>query len=125
MEEASKRLYVGNLSYRLNEADFAAAFKDFGELTYSAIVKDRETGRSRGFGFVEFGTIADAQEAMEALNNTELDGRPMNIKNAIDKRDSRGASNSTETTEESTVGEGEGDQSEGPVEETGPSEADQ
>ena len=76
---SGKRLYVGNISFQSTEADLEDAFAAFGTVESAAVVTDRETGRSRGFGFVEMSTDAEAQAAVEALNETELDGRRIKV----------------------------------------------
>ncbi|MFO1051832.1 MAG: RNA-binding protein [Planctomycetota bacterium] len=76
----SKRLFVGNLSWDTQEDDLIAAFETDGRRVASArIMTDRDTGRPRGFAFVEMETDADAQAAIEAMNGKELDGRPLRV----------------------------------------------
>ncbi|MDE0214535.1 MAG: RNA-binding protein, partial [Deltaproteobacteria bacterium] len=69
------RLYVSGLPYAVTEAQLQELFAAHGTVASARIVTDRFTGRSRGFGFVEMGSDAEAQAAMEALNGTELQGR--------------------------------------------------
>ena len=76
------RLFVGNLSYNTNEVSLAATFAKCGSITSTKIITDRETGQSRGFGFVEFATDSEAAGAMESLNGALLDGRPLAVKEA-------------------------------------------
>jgi RNA recognition motif-containing protein len=76
---SGKRLYVGNISFQCSEADLEDAFSPFGTVENTAVVTDRDTGRSRGFGFVEMGTDAEAEAAVEALNETELGGRRIKV----------------------------------------------
>jgi RNA recognition motif-containing protein len=78
----AKRLYVGNLPYSLSEADLRDVFTEVGEVADVKLVLDRDTGRPRGFGFVEMATEADASQAIQALNGRELQGRPMSIREA-------------------------------------------
>ncbi len=71
-----QRLYVGNLSYSTNEDSLRELFSQYGEVESVTVMSDRETGRSRGFGFVE---MADASSAMEALNGAEFEGRTLRV----------------------------------------------
>ena len=72
-------IYVGNLSYRMTEAELKDTFAPFGEVKRVKIVKDRDTNRSKGFGFVEIENDADALKAIEALNNKEVGGRALRV----------------------------------------------
>jgi hypothetical protein len=82
----SKKLYVGNLPFSTTEADLREAFGKHGEIASAAVVMDRDTGRSRGFGFVEFVDGAAADAAMQALNGADFDGRSIRVNEAHDKR---------------------------------------
>ncbi len=73
------KLYVGNLSYQTQEHDLREAFAQFGEVVSANVVTDRDTGRSRGFGFVEMGTEEEARSAEQSLNGKELDGRTLKV----------------------------------------------
>jgi RNA recognition motif-containing protein len=75
----SNNIYVGNLAFSTNSADLRALFADHGEVTNAQVISDRDTGRSRGFGFVEMATAADAQKAISALNGASVDGRQLNV----------------------------------------------
>ena len=75
-------LYIGNISYRLTDEDLAEAFGEFGEVTSAKIIKDKFSGRSRGFGFVEMSDAAGAEAAIEKLNGAELDGRTLVVSKA-------------------------------------------
>ena len=75
-------IYVGNLNYRINETDLQQVMEDYGVVTSVKIIKDRETGRSRGFGFVELENDEDAAKAIEELNGAEYAGRTMVLKEA-------------------------------------------
>jgi RNA recognition motif-containing protein len=75
-------IYVGNLSYSTSEDDLRTAFGNHGEVTSAAVIKDRETGRSKGFGFVEMASDDEAREAMNNLNGTELQGRQIKVNEA-------------------------------------------
>ncbi len=81
------KIYVGNLSYGTGDAELEALFSEFGEVTSAQAVVDRDTGRSRGFGFVEMPDQTEAKAAMEALNNKEVDGRNINVNEARPKAD--------------------------------------
>lgn len=75
-------IYVGNLSYRMTDADLEAVFAKFGEVKSAKIIMDRETGRSKGFGFVEMMTDLAGNEAIEALNDNEVEGRKLRVNEA-------------------------------------------
>jgi len=75
-------IYVGNLSYDTDDAGLRAAFEAYGQVTSAQVIVDRETGRSRGFGFVEMPSEQEALAAIEALNGQELDGRRLNVQRA-------------------------------------------
>lgn len=75
-------IYVGNLSFRTNEMDLEAAFASFGAVERVTIVKERETGRSRGFGFVEMPNADEAQRAIASLNGRDLGGRQLQVNEA-------------------------------------------
>ena len=75
-------IYVGNLSYGMSEEELRDAFSAFGEVSSVKILMDRETGRSRGFGFVEMPNNAEATTAIAQLNGKDLGGRPLRINEA-------------------------------------------
>lgn len=75
-------IFVGNLNFRSTEADLRKLFEEFGEVTSVRIITDRETNRSRGFGFVEMSNEEDARSAIDALHGQEMDGRQLNINEA-------------------------------------------
>jgi len=75
-------MYVSNLSFRLGEQELGDLFSQYGEVSSVKIIKDRETNRSRGFGFVEMPNQDEAKAAMEALANYELGGRNINVSEA-------------------------------------------
>lgn len=79
-------IYVGNLAYGTTDDDLRAAFAPFGAITSARVVLDKETGRSRGFGFVEMPSQSEALTAIEALNQTQLQGRQLRINEARPKR---------------------------------------
>jgi RNA recognition motif-containing protein len=81
------KLYVGNLSYQTQEHDLRESFSQFGEVVSATLVTDRDTGRSRGFGFVEMSTEAEAQSATQGLNGHELDGGALKVNEAKPRRD--------------------------------------
>ena len=74
-----KKLYVGGLSYNTTQETLQASFAQAGTVTSASIVMDKMTGRSRGFGFVEFATDEEAQKAIELCNGKELDGRTLTV----------------------------------------------
>ena len=75
-------IYVGNLSYRMGDSDLEALFAKFGEVKSAKIIMDRETGRSKGFGFVEMTTEIAGNEAIEALNGSDSEGRSLRVNEA-------------------------------------------
>lgn len=83
-------IFVARLNFKTRREDLEAAFAKFGEVTSAKIVKDRDTGRSKGFGFVEMANEAEAQAAIAALNETELDGRTIVVKPANPKSEASG-----------------------------------
>ncbi|MBZ5572786.1 MAG: RNA-binding protein [Acidobacteriia bacterium] len=80
-----KNLYVGNLSHNTTEAELRTAFQAHGEVEKVSIVTDRDTGRARGFAFVEMTDAGEAEKAIAALNGTELGGRTLKINEAKPK----------------------------------------
>ena len=97
----SKKLYIGGLSWNTDDHGLRAAFEQHGEISEAKVITDRETGRSRGFGFITFNEANDADNAIEQMNGTELDGRTLNVNEAQERsgggrggrggRDTRGA----------------------------------
>ena len=77
-----KKLYVGNLSYSIRDNDLQQAFGEYGVVTSAKVMMERETGRSKGFGFVEMGTDAEALAAIEGMNGQQLDGRALTVNEA-------------------------------------------
>jgi RNA recognition motif-containing protein len=77
-----KSLFVGNMNFQTTESDLRALFEPFGEITRVQVMTDRDTGRSRGFGFVEMADDEAAAQAIAALNGKELDGRALNVNEA-------------------------------------------
>lgn len=77
-----KKIYVGNLSYSATEGDIAQLFAEHGTVESTKLITDRETGRSKGFAFVEMATDAEAAKAIGALNGTDFSGRSMNVTEA-------------------------------------------
>ena len=86
------KLFVGNLSYALREQELEALFSQYGEVLSAKIINDRETGKSRGFGFVEFSEREDGERAMEELHDFEFKGRNLKINEAQERerRNDRG-----------------------------------
>jgi len=85
-----KKLYVGNLTYNVNETDLETLFSQFGTVQSAQVIQDRETGRSKGFGFVEMDTEAQAQAAIQALHDQEHDGRRLTVNEAKPREDRGG-----------------------------------
>ncbi len=85
------KLYVGNLSYEVMEEELNDLFSEKGQVSSVKIISDKQTGRSKGFGFVEMSTKEEANEVISAFNGYEFKGRSLKINEAMDKpRDSRG-----------------------------------
>jgi RNA recognition motif-containing protein len=82
-------IYVGNLPFSTTEDDLRAEFEAFGSVSSVKIISDRETGRSRGFGFVEMDDPGEGQSAIEALNGKDMGGRPLRVNEARPKTDRR------------------------------------
>jgi len=87
----AKKLYVGNLSYNTTDDRLRNYFEPFGNVVSAKVVSDRDTGNSKGFGFVEMGSDEEADSAINGTNGTELDGRQIRVNEAMDKprRDDR------------------------------------
>jgi RNA recognition motif-containing protein len=83
-------IYVGNLSYDVTEEDLKETFESFGEIESVKIIKDNYSGRSKGFGFIEMPNNADAQSAINGLNDKELKGRTLNVNKARPRTENRG-----------------------------------
>ena len=77
--DASPKLFIGNLSWKVRNEDLRSAFSKFGEVTDAAVVNDRETGRSRGFGFVTFSSSESAAAAQREMDNFDLNGRQIRV----------------------------------------------
>jgi RNA recognition motif-containing protein len=82
-------IYVGNLSYKVTQEDLISVFAEYGTVKRVQIPTDRETGRSRGFGFVEMGTDAEETAAIEALDGAEWMGRDLKVNKAKPREDRR------------------------------------
>ncbi len=84
------KIYVGNLSYEVTEQDLRQALEEFGQVESVTIIKDKYSGQSKGFGFVEMASKAEAQSAIESLNGKELKGRVLNVNEARPRTENRG-----------------------------------
>jgi RNA recognition motif-containing protein len=80
-----KKLYVGNLPYSVSDSDLQQMFEAHGTVQSAQVIMDRDTGRSKGFGFVEMGSDAEAQAAITAMNGNEIDGRALTVNEARPK----------------------------------------
>jgi RNA recognition motif-containing protein len=85
-----KKLYVGNLSYGITDSDLQQIFSPHGTVSSAQVIMDRDTGRSKGFGFVEMGSDAEAQAAITALNGAEVEGRTLTVNEARPKTEGGG-----------------------------------
>ncbi len=84
------RIYVGNLSFEVTEEDLRLALEPFGQVESATIIKDKYSGESKGFGFVEMPSKAEGQSAIDDLNGKELKGRTLNVNEARPRTESRG-----------------------------------
>src|SRR5256886_15616772 len=85
-----KKLYVGNLNYSVTDSDLMKLFEPHGTVESAQVIMDRDTGRSKGFGFVEMGSDAEAQAAIAALNGKEHEGRALTVNEAKPKENRSG-----------------------------------
>jgi RNA recognition motif-containing protein len=86
----AKNIYVGNLVWECTADDLLDLFKDHGAVARAQVIIDRETGRSRGFGFVEMSDDSEAQKAIDALNGADFRGRPLTVNEARPRTDGHG-----------------------------------
>lgn len=84
------RIYVGNLSYEVTEEDLRVTVEQFGQVESVTIIRDRDSGQSKGFGFVEMASKSEGQAAIEGLNSKELKGRALNVNEAKPRTESPG-----------------------------------
>lgn len=87
----AKKLYVGNLTYEVSNSDLEQMFQPHGKVESAQVIMDRDSGRSKGFGFVEMGTQQEAQAAIQALNGKDSNGRALTV-NEAKPREDRGGS---------------------------------
>jgi cold-inducible RNA-binding protein len=85
-----KNIFVGNLSFNTNEDELRQAFEAYGQVDRVSIMTDRDTGRSRGFGFVEMASNEDGEKAIAALNGSQIGGRTINVNEARPKTERSG-----------------------------------
>jgi RNA recognition motif-containing protein len=85
-----KKLYCGNLSYNTGSAELEQLFSQFGSVKSAEVISDRDTGRSKGFGFVEMSSDQEAQAAIDGINGTECDGRTLTVNEARPKTERSG-----------------------------------
>jgi len=90
----SKKLYVGNLSYSVTSTNLEEMFTPFGHVQSAQVIQDRDTGRSKGFGFVEMEDDNAAREAINALNEKDNDGRPLTVNEAKPREERSGGGGS-------------------------------
>jgi RNA recognition motif-containing protein len=84
-------IYVGKLSYEVTEEDLRLAFEPFGQVESATIIKDKHSGQSKGFGFVEMASKAEGQSAIDGLNGNELKGKALKVNEARPRTESRGS----------------------------------
>ena len=85
-----RKLYCGNLRFNVSNSDLQQLFSEFGAVESAQVIMDRNTGRSKGFGFVEMGNDAEAQAAIDGLNEKEFDGRALTVNEARPREERRG-----------------------------------
>jgi RNA recognition motif-containing protein len=90
LEQALKKIYVGNLSYDTTDDGLQQAFAVYGSVASASVIRDRDTGRSRGFGFVEMDRDEEADAAISALHDSQLDGRTLTVNEARPREDRGG-----------------------------------
>ena len=90
-KEIKMKIYVGNLSYEVTEEDLRLALEQFGQVESATIIKDKYSGQSKGFGFVEMASKDEGQSAIEGLNGKELKGRTLNVNEARPPAENRGS----------------------------------
>jgi RNA recognition motif-containing protein len=85
----SQKIYVGNLGFSISNEALSEKFAKYGTVSSAKVITDRETNRSKGFGFVEMSSVIEASKAINALNGTDFDGRQMNVSEAkpMEKRE--------------------------------------
>jgi len=83
------KLYIGGLAYSVTEQELETLFAEYGKVTSSAVIKDRDSGQSKGFGFIEMADDADAKAAMAALNGKDVSGRSIMVNEARPQEDRR------------------------------------
>jgi len=88
----AKKLYVGNLPYSTTDSDLQGLFEEFGTVESAQVIIDRDSGRSKGFGFVEMASDQEAQAAINALNGKEVEGRALTVNEAKPREDRGGRS---------------------------------
>ena len=86
----AKKLYVGNLTYGVTDSDLLKMFESYGTVESAQVIMDRDTGRSKGFGFVEMGSDQEAQAAIAALNGQQVEGRTLTVNEARPKTEGGG-----------------------------------
>jgi RNA recognition motif-containing protein len=86
-------IFIGNLSYNVIESDLRQSFEAYGEVTSATVIKDKQSGKSKGFGFVEMPNQAEAQSAIEALNGTAFKGRTITVNEARPHPEERRSTN--------------------------------
>ena len=85
-----KKLYVGNLAYSMTDGELQSLFEEYGTVESAQVIMDRETGRSKGFGFVEMSDDDAANRAIEELNGSEVKGRTIRVNESIERKDRGG-----------------------------------
>jgi RNA recognition motif-containing protein len=85
--DENKKLYVGNLPYKVTSDELKNLFSEFGEIVDAVVITERDSGRSKGFGFVEFNTLEEAKKASETMNQKEVDGRKLVVNYARPARE--------------------------------------
>lgn len=89
-----KKLYVGNLGYGVSDRDLERLFAQYGTVRSAKVITDRDSGRSKGFGFVEMDSDSEAQAAIDAMNGSEVEGRPLTVNEARPREEGSGGGGS-------------------------------
>jgi RNA recognition motif-containing protein len=90
IKEKKMKIYLGNLSYQVTEEDLRLALEQFGKVESVTLIKDKQTGQSKGFGFAEMASKAEGQAAIEGLNGKDLKGRALNVNEARPRTEGQG-----------------------------------
>ncbi len=91
MKKSDRKLFIANLPWSLRGKDLKEIFQEYGEVVYAKVILDRDTKKSKGFGFVEFANPEDAKKAVEEMNEAEINGRTIKVDFAVEKEQQEAA----------------------------------